>query len=46
MMYNINTNRVPEYLQSVTHVTSVHTRNTQSAARRSLYTCNTNLKIH
>ncbi len=35
-----NTNLVPQYLQSVTPVTSVHTR---SAARGALYICTANL---
>ncbi len=43
MMYKVNTNRVPQYLQSVTLVTSVHTHNTRSAARSALYTCTDNL---
>ncbi len=43
MMYKFNTNLVPQYLQSVTPVTSVHTHNSQSAARGALYTCTANL---
>ncbi len=43
MMYKVNTNLVPQYLQSVTSVTSVHTHNTRSAARAALYTCTANL---
>ncbi len=43
MMYKVNTNLVPQYLQSVTPVTSVHTHNTRSAARGTLYTCTVNL---
>ncbi len=43
MMYKINTNLVPQYLQSVTPVTSVHTHNTQLAGRGALYTCTANL---
>ncbi len=42
-MYTVNNNLVPQYLQSVTPVTSVHTHNTQSAARGALYTCTANL---
>ncbi len=38
MVYKINTNLVPQYLQSVTPVRSVH------MARGALYTCNANLK--
>ncbi len=37
MMYKVN-NLVPQYIQSVTPVTSVHSHNTRSAARRALYT--------
>ncbi len=39
MMYTVNNNLVPQYLQSVTPVTSVHTHNTPSAASGALYTC-------
>ncbi len=43
MMYKVSNNLEPQYLQSVTPVTSVHTHNTRSAARGSLYTCTSNL---
>ncbi len=43
MMYKVNNNLVPQYLQSVTPVTSVHTHNTRSAARDALSTCTANL---
>ncbi len=42
-MYKVNTNLVPQYLQSVTPVTSVHSHNTRSAARGAVYTCTANL---
>ncbi len=41
-MYKVN-NLVPQYIQSVTPVTSVHSHNTRSAARRALYTWTANL---
>ncbi len=41
--YKVNNNLVPQYLQSVTPITSVHTHNTRSAARGALYTCTANL---
>ncbi len=44
MMYKVNTKLVPQYLKSVTLVTSVHTDNTWLAARCALYTCYANLK--
>ncbi len=37
IMYKVNNNLVPQYLQSETPVTSVHTHNTRSAAKL-LYT--------
>ncbi len=43
MIYKVNTNLVPQYLQSVTPVISVHTHNTRPAARGALYTCTANL---
>ncbi len=43
MMYKVNNNLVPQYLQSGTPVTSVHTHNTRSAARSALYTYTVNL---
>ncbi len=42
MMYKVNTNLIPQYLQSVTPITSVHTHNIRSAARGALYTCTAN----
>ncbi len=42
MMYKVK-NLVPQYLQSVTPVTSVDTHNTRSVARGTLYTCTANL---
>ncbi len=46
MMYKVNTNLVPQQLQSVTPVTSVHTHNTWSAARGALYTYIANLHYY
>ncbi len=42
-MYKVNNYLVPQSLQYVTSVTSVHTHNTRSAARGALYTCTANL---
>ncbi len=42
-MYKVNTNLVPQYLQSVTLIASVHTHNTRFAAIGALYTFTTNL---
>ncbi len=39
VMYKVNNYLVPQYLQYVTSLTSVHTHNTRSAARGALYTC-------
>ncbi len=42
MKYKVNNNLVPQYLQSVTPVTSVHAHNTRRPAfRGALYTCTT-----
>ncbi len=38
-MYTVNTNLVPQYLQSVTPVTSVPPHNPPSTARGALYAC-------
>ncbi len=38
MMYKVNNNLVPQYLQSVTPATSVRTHNTRSSVRGALYT--------
>ncbi len=46
IIYKVNTNLVPQYVQCVTLVTSIHPHKTGSAARCAfkLYICNVKLK--